>query len=133
MAYLNFSELQGSPIATPADVVKTTGLSALEWSVVAIAQHDRLSSLRQPGRIATALGTVFGDRPNPQLADPRLEALRRVAVHAWHRGYAVPRAEIRAFHAVGYTTEQYETLLASISRGRAALNQGNRHEHALVH
>jgi hypothetical protein len=133
MAYLNFSELQGSPIATPADVVKATGLSALEWSVVAIAQHDRLSSLRQPGRIATALGTVFGDRPNPRLADPRLEALRRVAVHAWHRGYGVPRAEIRAFHAAGYTIEQYETLLASISRGRAALNQGNRHEHALVH
>ena len=28
---------------------------------------------------------------------------------------------------------QLETLLTSISRGRAALNQGNHHEHARAH
>ncbi|MEI9928117.1 MAG: hypothetical protein WDN44_10995 [Sphingomonas sp.] len=135
MAYLNFSELQGSPVATPADVVVRTtasGFSALEWSVVAIAQRDRLSSLREPSRIALALSVVLRDVAKPKLADPKLEALRRVSVHAWHRGYAVPPSEIRGFHAAGYTAEQYETLLASISRGRAALNQRNRHEYALA-
>ncbi len=131
MAYLNFSALQGSPVATPADVTVAprthTGFSALEWQVVAIAQNDRLSSLRKPGKLATALAMVFGgQRANPELADTRLEALRRLAVHAWHKGYTVPRAAIRAFHEAGFTLEQYETLLASISRGRAALNQGNR-------
>ena len=129
MAYLNFSALEGSPVAIPADLLETprARLSALEWQVVAIAQHDRLASLNEPGRIAIALGAIFGSkRANPRLADPRLEALRRVAVHAWHRGYAVPRAEIRAFHEAGFTPEQYETLLASVSRGRAALNQGTR-------
>jgi hypothetical protein len=131
MAYLNFATLQGSPIVTPDDVTAVprtrTGLSALEWQVVAIAQHDRLSSLEKPGKLATALTMIFGgQRPNPELADSRLEALRRLAVHAWHKGYTVPRAAIRAFHEAGFTTEQYETLLASISRGRAALNQGNR-------
>lgn len=131
MAYLNFATLQGSPIATPDDVTAAprtrTGLSALEWQVVAIAQHDRLSSLEKPGKLATALTMIFGgQRPNPELADSRLEALRRLAVCAWHKGYTVPRAAIRAFHEAGFTTEQYETLLASISRGRAALNQGNR-------
>ena len=131
MAYLNFSALQGSPVAAPVDVVAAprtqTGFSALEWQVVAIAQHDRLSSLEKPGKLATALTMIFGgQRPNPELADSRLEALRRLAVHAWHKGYAVPRAAIRAFHDAGFTTDQYETLLASISRGRAALNQGNR-------
>ena len=131
MAYLNFATLQGSPIVTPADVTAAprtrTGLSALEWQVVAIAQHDRLSSLEKPGKLATALTMIFGgQRPNPELADSRLEALRRLAVLAWHKGYTVPRAAIRAFHDAGFTTEQYETLLASISRGRAALNQGNR-------
>ena len=131
MAYLNFATLQGSPIATPDDVTVAprtqTGLSALEWQVVAIAQHDRLSSLEKPGKLATALTMIFGgQRPNPELADTRLEALRRLAVLAWHKGYTVPRAAIRAFHEAGFTTEQYETLLASISRGRAALNQGNR-------
>lgn len=131
MAYLNFSTLEGSPIAAPADVVAAprtaTGFSALEWQVVAIAQNDRLSSLEKPGKLATALTMVFGgQRPNPSLADSRLEALRRLAVHAWHKGYTVPRAAIRAFHEAGFTLEQYETLLASISRGRAALNQGIR-------
>jgi hypothetical protein len=131
MAYLNFAALQGSPTAVPADMLAAprteTGFSALEWQVVAIAQHDRLSSLEAPGRLSVALGMIFGgQRANPKLADPRLEALRRMAVLAWHRGYAVPRPEIRAFYAAGFTVEQHETLLASISRGRAALNQGTR-------
>lgn len=131
MAYLNFAVLQGSPIAAPAELAVAprteTGFSVLEWQVVAIAQHDRLASLERPGRLSTAIAMIFGgQRPNPALADSRLEALRRLAVHAWHRGYSVPRAAIRAFHEAGFTIEQYETLLASISRGRAALNRGNR-------
>ena len=121
MAYLNFAALQGSPIAVPADVLPVSGFSALEWQVVAIAQHDRLASL------SVALGVIFGGEvPNPKLADQKLEALRRMSVLAWHKGYAVPRHEIRAFHEAGFTPDQYETLLASISRGRAALNQGKR-------
>jgi hypothetical protein len=128
MAYLNFAPLQGSPTLAPDELTEAprtqSGLTALEWQVVAIAQHDRLSSLETPGRLSMALGMLFGGHgPNPRLADPRLEALRRIAVLAWHRGYAVPRAAIRAFHEVGFTNEQYETLLASISRGRAALNR----------
>jgi len=127
MAYLNFAALQGSPVAMPADVLPVTGFSALEWQVVAIAQRDRLASLEKPGKLSVALGVIFGgESPNPKLADQKLEALRRVAVLAWHKGYALPRHEIRAFHEAGFTPEQYETLLASISRGRAALNQGKR-------
>jgi hypothetical protein len=133
MAYLNFAELDGTPIAAPVDVITArseTGFSVLEWQVVAIAQRDRLSSLEAPGKLSVALGAIFGgQRPNPRLADPRLEALRRMAVLAWHKGYALPPSEIRAFHNAGFNTDQYETLLASISRGRAALNLGNRHEH----
>lgn len=131
MAYMDFAALQGAATAAPANVAwlprvrNAGGLSALEWQVVALAQQDRLSSLEEPGRLSVALGMIFGgQRPNPKLADARLEALRRVAVLAWHRGYALPRHEIRAFHDAGFTPEQYETLLASISRGRAALNQG---------
>lgn len=131
MAFLNFSELQGTPIAAPVDVVarlpRDAGFTALEWSVVAIAQNDRLASLATPGRLSIALGTVFGTQTgSPRLADPRLEALRRMAVLAWHHGDAVPRSEIQSFHQAGFTPEQYETLLDSISRGRSALNQGRR-------
>src|SRR6218665_1391605 len=68
MAYLNFSELQGSPVAMPADVMPVTGFSALEWQVVAIAQHAGLSSLEKPSRLSVALGMVFGgEAPNPKL------------------------------------------------------------------
>ncbi|MCD2322778.1 hypothetical protein LQ953_01965 [Sphingomonas sp. IC-56] len=128
MAYLNFSPLQGDSVAAPADLLPkprpNTGFSALEWQVVAIAQKDRLSSLRNPSRLGTALGVVFGSRrANPRLADPALEALRRLAVLAWHRGYAIPDREVRTFHDAGYTPDQYDALLASISRGRATQNR----------
>jgi alkylhydroperoxidase family enzyme len=127
MAYLNFSEVQSGAAASVAKPIAKSGFSALEWSVVAIAQKDQLSSLNKPGRMAVALSVIFGGfKGDPALADPQLEALRRVAVLAWHHGYAVPRNEIHAFHAAGYTAEQYETLMASISRGRSALNQGKR-------
>ncbi len=130
MAYMNFSVLGAQPVAAPIDVAAPrtrSGLTALEWQVVALAQNDRLASLEEPSRLSIALGIVFGgQRPNPRLADARLEALRRISVLAWHRGYALPPAELRAFHAAGFTADQLETLLASISRGRAALNLGTR-------
>ena len=52
-------------------------LSALEWSVVALARGDRLSSLQAPGKFSTFLKRLFeGERPSPAFADKRLEALR---------------------------------------------------------
>lgn len=96
------------------------GFSGLEWSVIALARRDRVASLREPGRIATALAALFGSsRPN-RLADERLEALRRIAVWAWHHGYALPVSELRAFLGAGFSSEQYETLQTSIAHGRPA-------------
>ncbi|WP_019515713.1 hypothetical protein [Sphingomonas sp. Mn802worker] len=103
------------PVETPA-----TQLSALEWSVVAIARNDRLSSLRQPSRISVAMGGLFGSRHNPRLADSKLEALRRMAVLSWHHGYTVPSSALTAFTDAGYTMAQYETLLGSIASARVA-------------
>ena len=103
------------PVEAPA-----TQLSALEWSVVAIARNDRLSSLRAPSRISVAMGGLFGARHNPRLADPKLEALRRMAVLSWHHGYTVPTSALTAFTDAGYTMAQYETLLGSIASARVA-------------
>lgn len=129
MAYIDFANDTGglvreapTPRATPRhDPLPRaeTGLSALEWSVVAIAYGDGLASLRTPGRVAVALGSLFGSSHNPRLADPKLEALRRVAVLGWQYGYVIPASEVRAFLAAGYTADQYETLLASISKARS--------------
>ena len=122
MAYVDFSgELMSAAPASAsrADPVPEARLSALEWSVVALARNDRLSSLAAPGRVALALGKVFGTRRHsPHLADPRLEALRRIAVLTWHRGFAIPASELKAFLRAGFSTGQYEAMAASIGIAR---------------
>jgi hypothetical protein len=94
-------------------------LSALEWSVVALAQRDSLSSLRTPGRLATALAVLFGGRTDNRLADPRIEALRRVSVHAWYHGFAIPASEVEGFYSVGFTPDHLELVITSIGRSRS--------------
>jgi hypothetical protein len=94
-------------------IAGTSKLSALEWSVVALARNDRLSTLRNPGRISMAMSCLFGFQHNPRLADPRLEALRRIAVLSWHRELAVHGSEVKAFVAAGFTLEQYELVVTS--------------------
>ena len=101
-------------------------LSALEWSIVAVARRDGLSSLREPGRLSAALAGLFGRRSDRKAADTRLEALRRIAVLAWHRGWQVPTSELRAFVRAGFSLDQYELVQASIARGRAAGRRGPR-------
>jgi len=129
MAYLAFQELGGAAaakraiepaIAQPAhDPAPTRGrLSPLEWSVVALARRDRLSSLGHPSRMAIAMRAVFKQH-NPRLADERLEALRRAAVLTWHHGYVVPSHEVDAFLAAGFTADQYEAMADSIGVARA--------------
>lgn len=126
MAYIDFAARHDDLLAlaprhdpVPADA-PATQLSALEWSVVAIARNDRLSSLRDPSRLSVAMGRLFGARHNPRLADPKLEALRRMAVLSWHHGYTVPTSALNAFTDAGYTIAQYETLLGSIASARLA-------------
>lgn len=119
MAYLAFAETAAGYADLPLDGGRTATLSALEWSVVALARRDSLSTLRQPGRIAMAMGTLFGERPNPRLADPRLEALRRIAVLSWHHGYTVDGDEVRAFLNAGFDLRQYELVVDSIAADRA--------------
>jgi len=98
----------------------STDFSGLEWSVIALARRDPLSTLDTPGPLARALGSLFGLGRSSTLADPRLEALRRLAVHAWHRGYKLPVSEVKRFLSAGFSTGQYETLLASIATKRVA-------------
>lgn len=127
MAYLNFreAELSGAfphalfaspqPAPVPAEAI---GFSPLEWLVVALAERDSLGSLRQPSRIGAALNRLFASSER-RLANPQLEAVRRLAVHVWHRGYQVPPSELAAFRLAGFTAGQAETLLESIVGRRA--------------
>ena len=129
MAYVAFAETTGGDVFVPSlyapvAAAKTVSFSALEWSVVAIARQDRLSSLRSPGRLSLALGAVFGGSGHTRLADEKLEGLRRMAVLSWHRGYAVPSHEVRAFNDAGWSPDHYELLLRSISAARSVSQRG---------
>lgn len=119
MAYLAFPETGGAPAAAAlTSPTRDATLSTLEWSIVALAERDRVSSLRTPGRIAVAMAALFGGSHNPRLADPRLEALRRMAVLTWHYGYTVPSAAVKEFVAAGFSSDQYELLVDSIAAAR---------------
>jgi hypothetical protein len=125
MAYIDFASaahgaaaIATAPRHDPLPVAAEPQLSALEWLVVAIARRDGLASLRAPGRLSMAMGVLFGTKPNPRLADPKLEALRRLAVLSWHHGFAVPASAVKNFLAAGYSTDQYEALVASIASAR---------------
>ncbi len=128
MAYMDFNfaraavaeinAARATPDTSPVDAVRSARFSAIEWQVIALAERDRLSSLRRPGALSQALGALFGGH-NPRLADAQLEALRRLAVLSWRRGYAVPSHELRAFLDAGYTPAHQELLLDSIFAARA--------------
>ena len=131
MAYLDLDNMFAAPVrsrgaqsATGEAVAATeTGFSALEWSVIAVSRRDSIASLEDPSRMSRAIGSLFGFGATSRLADPRLEALRRVAVYAWRRGYALPQVEIDRFVEAGFTIDQAETLVASVTGDRVGLTQ----------
>ena len=106
------------PCADPLPTEAPARLSALEWSVVALARKDRLWSLDKPGRIAKAMAVLFKPPHNHMLADERLEALRRIAVLGWHYGYTIPTEELKRFLHAGFSPAQYELLMDSIGVAR---------------
>ncbi|MEG3175082.1 hypothetical protein U1872_02490 [Sphingomonas sp. RB3P16] len=118
MAYLDLDNMFAAPVTSRSQTGATTadaGFSALEWSVIALAQRDTLGSLNTPGRLSRALGGLFGRGTSSRLADPKLEALRRAAVHARYRGFALPATEIAHFESVGFSEAQMETLITSVT------------------
>ncbi|HUD91911.1 hypothetical protein [Sphingobium sp.] len=128
MAFLDFAQpLAGPQMAMGASIAQTVvratepaGFSTEEWQIVSLARSDGLRSLQGPGRFARLRRWIFGEEINLTLASERLEALRRLAVEAWHKGYAVSLSGLAAFRAAGFSTAQLELLLATISAGRSA-------------
>ncbi len=134
MAYLDVREpisiATAQPITPRADVAPAesvgfayhewpVGFAHHEWDVIQIARRDGLASLSEPTRMARLSAWLFGGGISLRLADPRLEALRRLAVLAWHHGYVVPVSAIKAFTDAGYSDDQLELLLASVASSRS--------------
>ncbi len=106
------------PAAIP--VAPTPVFSDLEWSVIRLARVDGLSTLREPGRLGRFINWLVGRNRNPKLANPQLEALRRMAVLSWHFGFTVPGDDIADFLAVGFSPEQYELLVHGVQAAISA-------------
>lgn len=126
MAYLDlaghFGTASPQPLLAPDPAAReaVADFSPLEWQVVRIARQDRLSSLREESEFKQFLRIVFGFERTRPLANPGLEALRRIAVLSWHHGYNVDNADIAEFLTAGYSLDQYDAMLAHIGRERAA-------------
>ena len=118
MAYLaRIEPLEARPVVQAPKLVGTAikpAFSALEWSIIRLARVDGLSTLRAPGRISRFVNWLLGKTGSPELANPRLEALRRISVLSWHFGFSVPGADVAEFLAAGFTPEQYELLVNSV-------------------
>lgn len=96
----------------------------LGWQAIALAQSEALSSLQMPGRLALAMGSLFGDLEDARLLDQPLEMLRRISVQLWH-GQQPPKEELLAFSQAGFTRRQLGLLWNSIQhwRSRPAVRQ----------
>jgi hypothetical protein len=123
MAYIAKIEPQAAaPIALKGVPANDTGkpeFSALEWSVIRLARVDGLSTLRAPGRLRRFVSWLMGRNGGPELANERLEALRRMAVLSWHFGFTVPGDDVASFLSQGFSPDQYELMVRSI---RAAIS-----------
>jgi hypothetical protein len=119
MAYLARIEPQyAEPVVLrpiPANDAAKSDFSPLEWSVIRLARGDDVSTLREPGRIGRFINWLMGRAGSPELANERLEALRKIAVLSWHFGFTVPSEDVADFLSAGFTPDQYELLVMSIS------------------
>jgi len=117
MAYLDFSERFVAADVQDADVIEP-GFSPREWSVIGLAHYDTRASLHKPGRIRRFVERLFDVRRANALADPRLEALRRMTVLLRRGVDKIASGEIERFFASGYTQLQLAALAGHL--GKAA-------------
>lgn len=115
-------------VATPcvdAERAPAANLSDLEWSIVDMARRDSLASLRPPTRLRKIIYAVFGLKPANQLANERLEALRRVSVQAWRYRWNIAQDVLQGLFDAGYSHDQYELIQRRIAKARSARNRSN--------
>jgi hypothetical protein len=129
MAYLDVAEHFTSAQMAQTDTAPATrapaklAMGALysqrEWLVIDLARNDRISSLREESEIMEFLRLIFGFQRARPLSDPKLEALRRMAVMSWHHGFNVDAGDVDDFIAAGFTLDHYEAMLGHIGCERA--------------
>ena len=102
------------------DSANRTGFSDLEWSIIRLARVDDLWTIRSRGLLRRIWNRLTG-RGNPELANERLEALRRISVLSWHFGFSVPGEDVAEFLTAGFSPDQYELLVSSVRAASSAI------------
>lgn len=128
MAFIDFGDaapraLHASSLDFPAENLASgpsDALSVLERRVVELARRDGLETLRPPRKRGWFARLILGPLPaSPVLSNERLEALRRLAVQAWHKGYTLPASALGEAKAAGFTEDQIGAVIDIIGRSRA--------------
>jgi hypothetical protein len=121
-----FAVPRGAPRSIEAsDLVEAAQpLTLLERRVVELAREDKLTTLRPYARRSWLARLVLGPaRPSPVLANERLEALRRLAVHAWHSGYTLPASALAEARQAGYDDGQIGEVIDMVARLQPAVRR----------
>lgn len=111
MAYLDLSDPQRW---TSVRAVTAPGFDRLDQAALDIAAHDGLATLG--GRWSRFAGQLLGLRLATPLADPRLEALRRLGVAARLGTRRLVEREIDRARRRGFTAFQIDAVLGRFGR-----------------
>lgn len=90
------------------------GLSELDWRVVEIARDNGPRSLNPDGFWARLSRDLFGLPVARQLANQKLEALRRFCVRAWYWDLIRTR-DLRMLTDAGYSRSAASQILAHVA------------------
>ncbi|MEJ2410600.1 MAG: hypothetical protein P8Y48_15145 [Novosphingobium sp.] len=94
-------------------------LTVLEHRIIELAREDSLETLQPPRKRGWFARLIFGPEPaSSMLANERLEALRRLAVHAWHNGYQLPASALNEARAAGFNDDEIGAVIDTIGRAR---------------
>ena len=109
---------EAEPARNPDEPIPASALfTPIELTVITLAARTSLEGrpCAVSGRfLRRARGTLLGERPPNPLADPRLEALRRLACYAFASGGAVSPREAEAARAAGISQAQINGIIRMI-------------------
>lgn len=111
MAYLDLEAPEPARFARSRREAALT-FDRLDEAALEVARHDGLRTLRRHGRVMRFVERLLGLHVTPPLADPRLEALRRLGVAARLGGRRLAAREAEAARAAGFTPFQVDAVLA---------------------
>jgi len=122
MAFIDFSDaaLQALPVTRTFPEPPAEPLSRFERRIVELARDDGLAPLLPQRKRGWFARLILGPQPpSPMLANEQLEALRRLAVQAWHHGYTLPASVMKEARTAGHSEAKIGAVIDLIGRSRA--------------